>query len=655
MDAADCVSSLAIDGILQMQLLQAGALWHLLPFLFEYDYTLEEGGVETEGLAGAVGGEGSKSKQSVQNALAELAVYACARLAGVLEDPKLATPKNPVIEDCLKSMLMPYVVSKMRKNDAKEILKLLNSNTKNPYIVWDNGTRAELAEFLENERTSIVRRGTCDPAFGAEFKYSAHKDELVVGNIFVKIYNEQPEFVLEEPKRFAIDLLEFLNGQAQYLYSLMSINSAGVTKVNNNQSTFASSKGIKINQAESSDLSSPTPAERLKVSEMALEALANVMKHNKGVDIQCIGHFKLIFFLLRLESCPRIQEMSLQVLNNVTGNVECIDDIAANNVLVNLFQPLYSSLMPSTIMGGLGSNDYQPTLCLAILQSLMGDTRLVKECIQYNGIICLLYIFCCEKDEEVRKSAAEVLCKMCSDKLMGPKVRIAVAKFLPEIFLDAMKKSSETTIRMYENSHENPELIWNDTSRNNLSKHLQQLAKLHNDHLRKSPETPWRSPHDEAAASAAVTNGNSNLFQSSANIQNELVISGIYIRLFISNPGWVLRKPREFLIDLLENILQLMNSKENNNEKLEALTAALVKLLEAQPPLAEIVPATGYIGRILSSLSNAGSGMQKPCVLILHELSRYALRRILMSSKCKLHGLSLFAIKIYSEIFFYVI
>ena len=150
-----------------------------------------------------------------------------------------------------------------------------------------------------------------------------------------------------------------------------------------------------------------------------------------------------------------------------------------------------------------------------------------------------------------------------------------------------------------------------------------------------------------------MTNGNSNLFQSSANIQNELVISGIYIRLFIANPGWVLRKPREFLIDLLENILQLMNSKENNNEKLEALTAALVKLLEAQPPLAEIVPATGYIGRILSSLSNAGSGMQKPCVLILHELSRYALRRILMSSKC-MYG-SFFAIKIYSEIFFYVI
>ena len=60
--------------------------------------------------------------------------------------------------------------------------------------MWDNSTRAELTDFIEEERTSSVRRGTCDPSFGAEFKFSAHKDQLVVGNIFVKIYNEQPDF-----------------------------------------------------------------------------------------------------------------------------------------------------------------------------------------------------------------------------------------------------------------------------------------------------------------------------------------------------------------------------------------------------------------------------------------------------------------------------
>ena len=73
--ATECVSALAIDGILQMHFLQAGCLWHLLIFLFDYDYTLEEGGVEAEE---------ENSKQLVANKLAKLAVLACARLAGML-------------------------------------------------------------------------------------------------------------------------------------------------------------------------------------------------------------------------------------------------------------------------------------------------------------------------------------------------------------------------------------------------------------------------------------------------------------------------------------------------------------------------------------------------------------------------------------------
>ena len=60
---------------------------------------------------------------------------------------------------------------------------------------------------------------------------------------------------------------------------------------------------------------------------------------------------------------------------------------------------------------------------LNVLLALMGNTQLVKECLAYNGILCLLYVFCCQQDEEVRKAACEVLCKMTSDKLMGPKVR----------------------------------------------------------------------------------------------------------------------------------------------------------------------------------------------------------------------------------------
>ena len=42
----ECVSSFAVDFWLQTHLLQAGILWHLLGYLFNYDYTLEESGIQ---------------------------------------------------------------------------------------------------------------------------------------------------------------------------------------------------------------------------------------------------------------------------------------------------------------------------------------------------------------------------------------------------------------------------------------------------------------------------------------------------------------------------------------------------------------------------------------------------------------------------------
>jgi DnaJ family protein C protein 13 len=32
-----------------------------------------------------------------------------------------------------------------------------------------------------------------------------------------------------------------------------------------------------------------------------------------GVEIQCIGHFKLLFSLLRLDDCAKLQQFALEV------------------------------------------------------------------------------------------------------------------------------------------------------------------------------------------------------------------------------------------------------------------------------------------------------------------------------------------------------
>ena len=50
----------------------------------------------------------------------------------------------------------------------------------------------------------------------------------------------------------------------------------------------------------------------------------------------------------------------------------------------------------------------------------------------------------------VRERSAELFAKMMSDKLIGPKVKIVLSKFLPAIFMDAMRDSAQASVHMFE-------------------------------------------------------------------------------------------------------------------------------------------------------------------------------------------------------------
>ena len=67
-----------------------------------------------------------------------------------------------------------------------------------------------------------------------------------------------------------------------------------------------------------------------------------------------------------------------------------------------------------------------------------------------GGLIYLLDLFCNSPNPNVRDKTAELLAKMQADKLMGPRIRILLCKFLPPIFMDAMRDSHEASIHMFE-------------------------------------------------------------------------------------------------------------------------------------------------------------------------------------------------------------
>ena len=87
----------------------------------------------------------------------------------------------------------------------------------------------------------------------------------------------------------------------QYLYSLKSMSAA-------------EADGSKQAQL----------ALRLTRAEMALETLFNVIHNNPGVEVQCLGHFKLLFSLLATERASKLQLLALKAVSSVTGNRACV-------------------------------------------------------------------------------------------------------------------------------------------------------------------------------------------------------------------------------------------------------------------------------------------------------------------------------------------
>ena len=107
---------------------------------------------------------------------------------------------------------------------------------------------------------------------------------------------------------------------------------------------------------------------------MTLEALKNVIKSNPGVEIQCIGHFKLLFGLTSGTKHEKIQSGALEIIYNVTQNQECVNDIAASEVISHLL------LCLNTL------TDRQ-LIILEILYALMSTTKIVKDALNKGMIL----------------------------------------------------------------------------------------------------------------------------------------------------------------------------------------------------------------------------------------------------------------------------
>lgn len=238
-------------------------------------------------------------------------------------------PQNIVVKSILDILLTPFIANKLADEPEHEVLKTLTQNTRNPYLVWDNGTRAQLLDFLEFQRQNSSKEQYADITdiynTTSKFVYDATRDELKIGGVYIRIYNEMPTFPIQNAKMFVLDLLEYLKQAYIYVNGTRTINPTShpsspqkigmmqapliptpvkdQQKFDNILNDYNRSK-IK-NQLEKNEngtakvsydfASDPKFVEHLILT---LNSLISVIKLNPNAELQCIGNFDILFGFL---------------------------------------------------------------------------------------------------------------------------------------------------------------------------------------------------------------------------------------------------------------------------------------------------------------------------------------------------------------------
>lgn len=254
------------------------------------------------------------------------------------------TAKNIVVKSILDILLTPFISNKLAAEPEHEVLKILTQNTRNPYLIWDNGTRTQLLDFLEHQRQNSSKEQYADITdiynTISKFVYDATRDELKIGGVYIRIYNEMPTFPIQNPKMFVLDLLEYLKQAHIYLNGKKIINNTNQqqpfnqtspqklpgmlpkpliptpVKNNQNQPQQNSQKNIdnilndynrsKIkhqlekNENGTSKINYDFASDQKFIEHlvMTLNSLISVIKLNPNVELQCIGNFDILFGFL---------------------------------------------------------------------------------------------------------------------------------------------------------------------------------------------------------------------------------------------------------------------------------------------------------------------------------------------------------------------
>ncbi|XP_021638532.2 dnaJ homolog subfamily C GRV2 isoform X2 [Hevea brasiliensis] len=589
--ALQTIAHVSVSSGLQDALLKAGVLWYLLPLLLQYDSTAEESDkMESHGVGSSV--------QIAKNMHAVRASQALSRLSGLCTDGS-STPYNAAAADALRALLTPKLASMLKHQLPKDLLSKLNTNLESPEIIWNSSTRAELLKFVDKQRASVGPDGSYDLNDSQIFSYEALSKEIFVGDVYLRVYNDQPDFEISEPEAFCVALIDFISFLVRNQYPVVSdaqsklsssISSPETSEIQNDTTDvsingYAPDDSSAVSDGKSSDDEELKLVKNLK---LGLTALKNLLTSNPNLASVFSSKEKLLPLFeclsVPIASDSNILQLCLVVLSLLTTYAPCLEAMVADGSSLLLLQMLRSA--PSC-----------REEALHVLYALASTPELAWAAAKHGGVVYILELLLpLQKDIPLqqRAAAASLLGKLVGQPMHGPRVAITLARFLPDGLVSVIRDGpGEAVVSVIEQTTETPELVWTPAMAASLSAQIATMASdLYREQM-KGRVVDWDVPEQASGQQE---------------MRDEPQVGGIYVRLFLKDPKFPLRNPKRFLEGLLDQYLSSIAASHYDTQPMDPelpllLSAALVSLLRVHPALADHVGYLGYVPKLVAAVA----------------------------------------------------
>jgi DnaJ family protein C protein 13 len=369
-------------------------------------------------------------------------------------------------------------------------------------IIWNSATRSELLNFVDEQRACQCPDGSYDLKNAQSFSYDALSKEVFVGNVYLKVYNDQPDSEISEPESFCNALIDFISSLVHTELPSVSEDQNLIEDRNSSNDTPELQSSVAEPSLIEEHSDHQPSSEGMKNEEcflidhlqLGLTALQNLL--TKYPDLASVFSSKerllplFECFSVAIASKTDIPKLCLNVLSRLTAYAPCLETMVSDgSSLLLLLQMLHSA--PSFREGA-----------LHVLYALASTPELAWAAAKHGGVVYILELLLPLQKEiplQQRAAAASLLGKLVAQPMHGPRVAITLVRFLPDGLVSIIRDGpGEAVVHALERTTETPELVWTPAMAASLSAQIATMASDIYREQQKGSVIEWDVPEQSA-------------------------------------------------------------------------------------------------------------------------------------------------------------